>query len=129
MLTEILDKQHLLRALDSSCLPVYWLEELAAHDDPEIRIAVADHPNSTPDLIWALAKDDNPDVRYAIAENHNTALDILEMLTSDDNPYVVHRAQRTLARLRGGTIITITHAFEKMSNGFCGPTLRPIRQF
>ena len=127
MLTEIVDTQYLLRILNSPWLPVGLLEELAIHADPEVRIAVADHPNCTQDISCMLACDENPDVRYALAENHNLAREILEPLASDPNPYVAYRARRTLSRLKGGDVITL--AFEKISNGLCRPTLRPLRQF
>jgi hypothetical protein len=68
----------------------------------DVRIAVADHPDTSMEVLEQLASDANPDVRFAIAENHNAAREVLHKLTFDDNPYVAHRARRTLQRLEGG---------------------------
>ncbi|HEY9756794.1 MAG TPA: HEAT repeat domain-containing protein [Oculatellaceae cyanobacterium] len=68
----------------------------------EIQIAVADHPDTTSDVLFQLAHDTNPDVRFAIAENHKADIEILQLLSQDDNPFVAARARKTLRRLQNG---------------------------
>lgn len=68
----------------------------------EIQIAVADHPDTTSDVLFQLAQDTNPDVRFAIAENHKADIEILQLLSQDDNPFVAARARKTLRRLQNG---------------------------
>lgn len=70
----------------------------------DVRIAFADHPDTSMQVLLALAHDINPDVRFAIAENHNADEEVLRMLTEDENPYVAHRAVKTLQRIEGGIV-------------------------
>jgi hypothetical protein len=79
--------------------PAYVLRRLAASSDSELRMAVADHLNTSQEVLLLLSQDTNPDVRYAIAENHNISKDVLQSLLDDENPYVVSRAEKTIARL------------------------------
>jgi len=76
------------------------LRQLAASNDPEVKISVADHANAPLEVLMMLASDENADVRYALAESHNISRLVLEKLCDDENPFVVCRAQRTLARLK-----------------------------
>jgi len=80
----------------------------------DVRIAVADHPDTSIGVLAELAEDESPDVRFAIAENHNVGREILFKLTEDENPYVAHRARITLQRLDGGKMIP--GAFAKTGN-------------
>jgi hypothetical protein len=68
----------------------------------ELQIAVADHPDTSADVLYELARNSNPDVRFAIAENHNADVELLRMLSEDDNPFVAARARKTLRRLTRG---------------------------
>jgi len=79
--------------------PAYILRQLALSSDSDLRTAVADHLNTSEEVLLLLADDDNADVRYAIAENHNISRNVLNKLLDDPNPYVVDRAQKTLQRL------------------------------
>lgn len=92
-------------------MPASMLDELARHNDPAVREAVADNINTPIDTLWMLAVDPCVDVRYAIAENHNVPLAILSYLTDDDNPYVSCRARGTLDRLLGGAILSNKYWF------------------
>ncbi|HEY9678963.1 MAG TPA: hypothetical protein V6C76_13220 [Drouetiella sp.] len=76
------------------------LTRLSLHDDPIVRTAVCENPNTPVDVLEYLVNDDCPDVRYAMAENHNLANNLLITLCDDDNPYVSSRAQKTLLRLQ-----------------------------
>ena len=79
--------------------PSYILKRLSKSADPEVRIAVADHKNTSLEVLANLAEDEDPDVRFVLAENHNINRDVLKKLTDDQNPYISHRALKTLARL------------------------------
>lgn len=92
-------------------MPASMLDELARHNDPAVREAVADNINTPIDTLWMLAADPSADVRYAIAENHNVPLAILSYLTDDDNPYVSCRARATLERLLGGGGAILTNKY------------------
>lgn len=81
------------------------LRELARHADVEVRIAVAEHRKTLLETVIVLAHDESVDLRYAMAENHNIHGDVLDILAHDDNPFVAHRAQKTLRRVRGASIV------------------------
>jgi len=78
----------------------HTLVKLSMHQDPDIRAAVSENPNTPADVLRYLIKDESPDVRYTMAENHNLALALLESLCEDENPYVSSRAQKTILRLQ-----------------------------
>lgn len=99
-------RQDLLYIAESSNTPIGVLRWLATHGDQDARIAVADNPNTPLDLMILLSKDECVDVRYAIAENHHAPPGVLHMLVFDDNPYVASRAQKTINRLSGGTVVS-----------------------
>jgi len=80
------------------------LDRLPYADFVDVRIAVADHPDTSQDVLRTLAHDVNADVRFAIAENHNLDIKMLETLAEDENPYVAHRARRTIQRIEGGQL-------------------------
>lgn len=82
------------------------LHKLAKSADLGVRIAIADHINTSIETIMLLTHDVSADLRYALAENHNIDPQALRVLTEDSNPYVAHRASKTLARLSGGTVIS-----------------------
>jgi hypothetical protein len=84
----------------------YALSELAAHDDVEVRTAVADQKNTLTETMMILAQDVSADLKYAIAENHNIHADVLNMLTEDDNPFVADRAKKTLDRIRTYSLLS-----------------------
>jgi len=83
------------------------LTVLACHRNIEVRTAVADHKNTTNETVMLLAQDESVDLRYAIAENHNVGENVLNMLIDDANPFVAHRAKKTLARIRGASILAL----------------------
>jgi hypothetical protein len=82
------------------------LNKLARSADLSVRLAVADHGNTSSETIMFLTKDISVDLRYALAENHNIDTTALYLLAEDSNPYVVQRANKTLARLAGGSAIS-----------------------
>ncbi|HEY9790970.1 MAG TPA: hypothetical protein V6D22_11260 [Candidatus Obscuribacterales bacterium] len=96
----------LTRIAENSSIPPSMLEQLALHSHPAVREAVADNMNTPIDTLWVLSGDECAEVRYAIAENHNVPLAILSALSCDDNPYISTRAQSTINRLTGATLIT-----------------------
>ena len=75
------------------------LNQLARHEEPEVRIGVADNPSTPFSTLLKLSGDESEDVRYAMAENHNLQGFLLARLQNDDNPYVSVRANKTLERL------------------------------
>jgi hypothetical protein len=87
---------------DSLAEQTITIDNMPSMQLSEIQIAVADHPETTSDVLLQLAQDSNPDVRFAIAENHNADVEILKLLSQDDNPFVAARARKTLRRLQNG---------------------------
>lgn len=86
--------------------PAHVLDELVQSEDPEVRIALADNPNTPIDMLLLLTHDESADVRYSLAENHNVPLEVLRELLEDDNPYVADRARRTISRICQSAAIT-----------------------
>lgn len=76
------------------------LSYLLGHSEPNVRISLVDNPNLPKAMLDKLMSDPSPDVRFALAENHNTPADILFTLLDDENPFIVHRAERTIERLK-----------------------------
>lgn len=81
------------------------LEQLAQANGANVRAAVADNANTPLDVLTMLATDPDVDVRYRIAENPTVCEDTLKALSEDSNPYVSARANATLARVSGGTLV------------------------
>jgi hypothetical protein len=77
------------------------LSKLAMHANPEIRATVARNQNALPETIWLLAKDYDEAVRLAIAEHLESSKDVLRALCDDANPLVSWRANNTLSVLAG----------------------------
>lgn len=96
-----LSAKELCRLSEQNKLPPKVIEELSRHEDPDVRIAIAENPDTPCAIVWFLAQDENPDVRYALAENHNMPALILDILSQDANPYVAWRATKTINRVRG----------------------------
>ncbi len=80
------------------------LDRMPATQIIDVRLAAADHPQTSREMLMELAHDANPDVRFAIAENHNADREILLLLAGDENPFVASRAKKTLKRLDGGQL-------------------------
>ncbi|HEY9788127.1 MAG TPA: hypothetical protein V6D17_22250 [Candidatus Obscuribacterales bacterium] len=95
----------LIKIAENMSTPPRVLEQLALSTDPDVRIALADNASTPYDVVRMLTKDENADVRYALAENHNLPRHILQLLIADENPFVSHRAQKTLNRLEGGSVV------------------------
>ena len=96
----------LTRIAENPSVPPTMLEQLALHPHASVREAVADNANTPLDTLWVLAGDHCADVRYAMAENHNTPELILSALCLDDNPYISSRAQSTINRIKGATLVS-----------------------
>lgn len=79
--------------------PKNLLNQLAAHPDSEVRMALADNPRLSGSIIETLLLDSNPDIRYRLAENTNIPVNFLSRLSDDENPYVACRAAKTLSRV------------------------------
>lgn len=54
----------------------------------KVRMKVAAHQNTAPDVLETLSKDKNPDVRRAVALNENTPQAVLETLAKDKDANV-----------------------------------------
>jgi hypothetical protein len=70
------------RALVNSASPK-TLERLANDDDYQVRIYVAQNPNTPPETLDRLAKDESGYVRMAVAENPNTLPETLNRMSKD----------------------------------------------
>lgn len=95
----------LMRLAENPRTPAKLLDSLAKQADCDIRIAVSENSNCPLETLYQLARDENADVRYALAENHNLPAEILQLLCEDENPYVNCRANKTLVRLQGSTLL------------------------
>ncbi len=84
------------RVAENANTPATTLDQLAGHDDTDVRLAVADNQGTSTSTLETLATDANPDVRFRVAENPDAPLAVLESLAEDENPYVVARAEETL---------------------------------
>lgn len=94
--------------------PAYILKRLAKSSDVDVRMAVADHKNTSLEVLTLLSEDESADVRYALAENHNINRGVLKRLSEDENPFVSHRALKTLARLASCAVVVKTRASIKI---------------
>ena len=54
----------------------------------DLKMEVAENPNSPVNFLEILAKDPDPHIRITVAENPNTPTCILKMLVEDSNPWV-----------------------------------------
>jgi hypothetical protein len=77
------------------------LEELARHENEEVRAAVAANSNTPENVLRELATEKGPNVRYRVAGNGKTPIDLLEKLTKDKNPDVSRTAERLLNDRKG----------------------------
>ena len=73
--------------------------DLASEEDPKIRKALAEHPNTPPEILYFLAKDDDIDIRRAVACNPNTPRQADLLLTSDEAPEVRHDLVNKINRI------------------------------
>ena len=99
------NKDTQVRVAENPRTPVSALEHLARSDSATVRSAVAENENVSPDILTILGADDDDDVRYQLAENPHLPEELLVALTEDQNPYVADRAEKTLNRIAGGTVI------------------------
>ncbi|MBB5716786.1 hypothetical protein FHS94_003658 [Sphingomonas aerophila] len=72
------------------------LDLLAADQDEDVRIAVAQKRKLTADLFSQLSRDPSPNVRQRIASNAKTPTDVLERLASDADKSVAIEARTRL---------------------------------
>lgn len=93
------------RVAENPRTPLSALEHLARSSFAHVRSAVAENINVSPDILTILGADDDVDVRYRLAENPHLPEELLVALTEDQNPYVRFRAETTLQRVAGGTVI------------------------
>lgn len=84
------------------------LAKLASHSHPDVRAAVTENANTPMEVLTALVNDECLDVRYRLAENHQIPSAYLSALSNDQNPYVAYRAERTLARIEGASMVLNT---------------------
>ena len=76
------------------------LRELAGHDNPEVRQAVASNKHCTFSLLAGLCRDHDMTVRIAIAENQHACEEILDFLSTDDIGFVRWQSMYTSWRKR-----------------------------
>ncbi|WP_184060366.1 hypothetical protein [Sphingomonas aerophila] len=77
-------------------VPMSVLDLLAADQDEDVRIAVAQKRKLTADLFSQLSRDPSPNVRQRIASNAKTPTDVLERLASDADKSVAIEARTRL---------------------------------
>jgi hypothetical protein len=104
-LAKIADSEILVRVAENPRTPLYTLERLARSPVADVRAAVADNLNVSPDILTILVADSDDDVRYHLADNPHMPEELLVALTEDSNPYVRYRAEATLMRVSGGSVV------------------------
>lgn len=77
-------------------VPMSVLDLLAADQDEDVRIAVAQKRKLTADLFNQLSRDPSPNVRQCIAWNGKTPPTVLERLSTDVDESVADKAQNRL---------------------------------
>jgi hypothetical protein len=80
------------------------LVELAAHEDTEVRAAVAENVNLPADGFALLARDVVSTVKLRLIDNCNCPTDVLGMLQTDSDPYVAFEAKNALKRIGAGLL-------------------------
>lgn len=74
-------------------------KELARDPDAVVRLALAEHPDAPPEVLYFLAEDDDIAVRRAVACNENTPRKADLLLTDDIDPEVRHSLAGKIGRL------------------------------
>jgi len=73
--------------------------ELARSEDVTIRMALACHPDTQPEVLYFLAEDSEPDVRRAVARNERAPRQADLLLTADDQDDIRTDLAAKVARL------------------------------
>jgi hypothetical protein len=92
-------------AINSRC-PEATLVALANHRSASVRAALSENPCCPITVLYSLSQDEHPDVRFRLAENPNLPDSILQGLCQDENPFVAMRANKTLRKASGGTVVS-----------------------
>ena len=72
------------KALAKKCTIPKTLKNLAKDENSNVRIIVAENPNTPAEVLSLLAKDRKCKVRQRVAENPNTPAEVLSLLVEDD---------------------------------------------
>ncbi len=89
--------------------------ELARHDDPAVRRALAGRADIRPEILYYLAEDDNPDVRRRIAANRATPRQADHLLAGDRDEAVRGDLAAKIARLAPGLSANETGQIERLT--------------
>jgi hypothetical protein len=75
------------------------LIKLSRDTEPDVRLAAAEHPNIPYLVLKQLVQDSCLNVRLGLAENSNLPVSILEILIKDENPYIRDKAIHSFDKL------------------------------
>lgn len=79
--------------------PPTKLAELAAHENMEVRAAVAENVSTPAEGFQILAEDKHSQVKLRVLDNSSCPMSIIEALCNDSDPYVAYEAKNQLKRL------------------------------
>jgi hypothetical protein len=79
--------------------PPTKLAELAAHENMEVRAAVAENVSTPAEGFQILAEDKHSQVKLRVLDNSSCPMSIIETLCNDSDPYVAYEAKNQLKRL------------------------------
>ena len=80
--------------------PAYVLEKLSKDEYYNVRYAVVENLSTPEYILEVLSKDENDWVREAVARNSKTPIPVLEFLSKDENKYICETAHNTFKKIR-----------------------------